>query len=350
MDLNHFDGLLQWEALQLWIETSDVPGSGAVMAVEQLTGGSQNNIFKLTRADGTLSVLRRPPRHLRAKSNDTMLREARVLSALRGSGVPHPEFFDVCAELDVIGTTFYVMGAIDGFTPMGTLPGQYATDSHWQRRFGEELVEGAAKLGAVDYVRAGLADFGKAEQWVERQAPRWRAHLESYSQLAGYGKPDIPNVDRVGDWLTANQPSSCTIGIIHGDYQFANVMFAHDAPRLAAMVDWELSTLGDPLLDLAWMMQAWSEPGDPEGKPSQVPWIQGQATRAELVAHYGAVSGRDMSDYPWYFTLACYRLGIILEGTHARAIAGQAPKEFGDLLHAYTLWLFAMANQWITRH
>ena len=171
-----------------------------------------------------------------------MLREARVLAALKGSGVPHPEFYAVCADTDVIGTTFYLMGVIDGFTPAGLLPGKYGTDPVWKRRFGEELVEGAAKLASVNHEAVGLADFGKADNWIGRQVPRWRAHLEGYSELNGYGAPEIPGVDRVGDWLEANQPPTCEIGIIHGDYQFANVMFAHDEPRLAAMVDWELST------------------------------------------------------------------------------------------------------------
>ena len=346
MALNNFDDLLNWDNLQAWIATNDLPGRGPITQVEQLTGGSQNNIFKLTRQGATM-VLRRPPVHLRPNSNTTMLREARVLAALKGSGVPHPEFYAVCADTDVIGTTFYLMGAIDGFTPAVLLPGKYGTDPVWKRRFGEELVEGAAKLASVNHEAVGLADFGKADNWIGRQVPRWRAHLEGYSELNGYGAPEIPGVDRVGDWLEANQPPTCEIGIIHGDYQFANVMFAHDEPRLAAMVDWELSTLGGPLLDLAWMMQAWSEPGDPAGKPEQLPAFPGQATRAQLVQHYADVSGRDIGDYPWYFALACYKLGIILEGTHARAKAGLAPKEVGDLLHAYTLWLFEMANQWI---
>jgi aminoglycoside phosphotransferase (APT) family kinase protein len=343
--LSDFDGLLHWENLQAWIAANDLPGDGPVTAVEQLTGGSQNNIFLLTRGDARM-VLRRPPRHLRANSNETMLREARVLAAIRDSDVPHPRLYAACADLDVIGTTFYVMAVVDGFTPMGELPGQYATDPAWRHRIGFELVEGAAKLGAIDHEQVGLADFGKADNWLERQVSRWRSQLDGYSELAGYGTPDIPGVDRVGDWLEANRPAESHIGIIHGDYQFANVMLRHDAPRLAAIVDWELSTLGDPLLDLAWVLQAWWEPGDPPGKMMQLePWDDGMPSRADLVEHYASVSGRDVSAMPWFFTLACYKLGILLEGTYARACAGQAPKEIGDALHGYTLWLFAKANQ-----
>ncbi len=344
--LPDFDGLLDWGPLQEWIAAQpSIPGRGPVRAVEPLAGGSQNHIFRLTRASGDRVVLRRPPRHLRTNSNETMVREARVLRAIAGSDVPHPHCYAACADLDVIGVTFYVMAEVDGFTPSGALPGRYASDPAWRRAFSFELVDGAAKLGAIDAYAVGLGDFGKADNWLERQVSRWRTQLESYSELDGYGRPDLEGVDRVGDWLDANRPTECHIGIIHGDYQFANVMLAHDTPALAAIVDWELSTLGDPLLDLAWLLAAWSEPGDPPGKPMQLgPW-DGMPSRAELVARYADVSGRDVSAMPWFLVLACYKLGILLEGTYARACAGQAPKEVGDMLHAYTVWLFAKANQ-----
>jgi aminoglycoside phosphotransferase (APT) family kinase protein len=278
-----------------------------------------------------------------------MLREARVLGALHGHDVPHPELYGACADTDVIGTCFYLMQPIDGFTPAGRFPDPYATETSWRRALAFEMVDGAAKLGAVDHEAVGLGDFGKADDWIERQVARWRAQLEGYAQLDGYRGPDIPGVDVVGDWLHDNRPSSCHIGIIHGDYHFANVMFSRTEPRMLAAVDWELSTLGDPLLDLAWLLSAWSEPDDPPGKPLQLePW-DGMPSRAELVARYADVSGRDVSAVPWFFVLACYKLGIILEGTYARAAAGQAPEEVGDLLHAYTLWLFAKANQELAR-
>jgi aminoglycoside phosphotransferase (APT) family kinase protein len=345
-DLDDFGGLLAWPALQEWISGQPgLPGDGPVVAVERLTGGSQNNIFLLTRHDATRMVLRRPPEHLRRNSNDTMLREARVLGALAGSAVPHPAFYGVCADPAVIGTTFYVMEPIDGFTPIGDLPGRYATDPEWRRALAFAMVDGAAALGALDPEAVGLAAFGKADRWLERQVGRWRAQLDGYSELDGYDGPDIPDVERVGAWLDANRPAEVHIGVIHGDYQFANVMLAPDAPELAAIVDWELSTLGDPLLDLGWVLASWLEPGDPPGKaPMFRPWAD-MPTRAELVARYAEVSGRDVSAMPWYLVLACYKLGILLEGTHARARAGQADPTMGDLFHGMTRWLFARANQ-----
>lgn len=348
-ELSDFDGLLRWPELQAWIsEQPDLPGAGPVTAVAQLSGGSQNNIFLMTRgtgADAARFVLRRPPTHLRANSNTTMAREARVLGAIAGTGVRHPALYAASTDHDVIGVSFYCMEAIDGFTPMGQLPGRYATDPSWRRAMAFEMVDCAAELGAVDPNEVGLADFGKPDNWLERQVSRWQSQLDGYSELAGYGRPDIDDVDRVGEWLDANRPSECRIGIIHGDYQFANVMMAHDKPTLAAALDWELSTLGDPLLDLGWILQSWIEPGDLPGKgPQCAPW-DGMPTRAELIDRYAELTGRDMSAVPWFFVLACYKLGILLEGTHARAWAGEASKEMGDLMHGYVLWLFATANR-----
>lgn len=344
--LSDFDGLLHWEALQAWIAAQDLPGSGPVTRVERLTGGSQNSLFMLHRGDRAM-VLRRPPKHLRANSNDTMLREARVLSALRGSPVPHPGFLAACADKAVTGAAFYLMEPLDGFTPMGDLPGRYATDPAFRRRMGAEFVRAAAALGAVDYVAAGLSDFGKPDNWLERQVSRWRSQLEGYRDTPGYPGDALPYVDFVGDWLERHRPAECRIGIIHGDFQFANVMFDRDRPRLVGLVDWELSTLGDPLLDLGWLLTSWTEAGDPDvaGRgPAVQPW-QDFMTRQELVALYGELSGRDMSSMPWFFILACFKLACLLEGSYARACAGKASVEMGNFLHNYALWLMAKARQ-----
>ena len=344
-----FEGLLDPIALDKWIQAQDLPGSGPVTDIEKLPGGSQNNLFLLSRGDARM-VLRRPPRHLRRNSNNTMLREARVLGALAGSEVPHPRFYAVCDDESVIGTCFYIMEPIEGFTPMGQLPGTYATDPAWRQRLAFEMAEAAAKLGAVDHEKVGLADYGKPDNWLGRQVGRWRSQLEGYGELEGYeGPADMPNVDQVGKWLDSNLPAEHRIGIIHGDLQFANVMFAPAEPKLAALIDWELSTLGDPLLDLAWILTAWHEEGDPPGRgESFQPW-DGVPTRAEMVQRYGEVSGRDMGSMPWFFVLGLYKLGILLEGTKARADAGQAPVQIGESLHGVAVWLFAKADQVIAK-
>jgi aminoglycoside phosphotransferase (APT) family kinase protein len=338
-------GLVDLERLNEWMSGQELPGDGPVTGALRLQGGSQNNIFLLQRGDAQM-VLRRPPLHLRKNSNDTMLREARVLGALAGSPVPHPALFGSCADLDVIGVCFYLMAPVDGFTPPGEP--SYAEDPVWPRRLAEEMAEAAAQLGAVDHEAVGLGDFGRSENWLERQVSRWRSQLDGYQELEGYSGSELPHVDRVGRWLDDNRPANCHIGILHGDYQFANVMFSPHEPKLAAIVDWELCTLGDPLLDLAWMLTAWYEPDDPPGHGSGGgPLWERMPSRQDVIDHYGVVSGRSVDDMPWFFVLACYKLGILLEGTYARALAGQAQMEMGNMLHSYATWLFEKGAQTI---
>jgi aminoglycoside phosphotransferase (APT) family kinase protein len=343
--LDDFDGLLDWGKLQAWIDArSGIPGSGPVTEVERIAGGSQNNLFMMTRG-GERFVLRRPPLHLRKNSNSTMLREARLLGALKDSTVPHARLYDVCADESVIGACFYVMEPLDGFSPSGPLPGRYATEAAWRRAMGEEFMKAAAGMSAIDYAAVGLADYGKVENWHERQVDRWRSQLEGYRETPGYAPDDLPDIDRVGRWLMDNIPADRRIGVIHGDFQYPNVMYRHDRPVIAGLIDWELSTLGDPMLDLGWVLQSWVEPGDLPGRNTVVtPW-DGFLTREDLIRLYCELTGRDIAAVPWFFTLACYKLGCILEGTYARSIAGEAPRERGEYFHALTKWLFTRAAQ-----
>ena len=289
---------------------------------------------------GRRFVLRRPPPHLRKNSNETMRREARVLSAIAATDVPHPGLIAACPETDVIGAAFYLMEPIDGFNPTRGLPELHRSDPAVRRAMGLSLVDSIAALGRVDYQEVGLTGFGKPEGFLERQVGRWQSQLLSYSELSGYPGPDIPGVSRVADWLEENRPSAWQPGIIHGDYHLSNVMFRPASPDIAAIVDWELSTIGDPLLDLGWLLATWPEEGGGgAGSIGVQPW-DGFPNADELVERYREGSERDLSGIGWYAVLACYKLGIILEGTHARAAAGKAPKATGDLLHATTVHLF----------
>lgn len=347
--LSDFDGLLDWNTLHDWLLSRDLPGSGPILKVEELPGGSQNHVFHLFRKDGEF-VLRRPPRHLRKNSNNTMLREARLLKALAGSAVPHPEFYDVCEDADIIGANFYLMQPLSGFAPRGPLPGEYANNADWRAAMGPEIIRAAAAMNAIDYRAVGLEDYGKADNWLARQVPRWLGQLEGYAELKGYGGPQLPHVDAIAQWLEDKRPAQCRIGVIHGDFQFPNLMFRLDKPEVAGIIDWELSTLGDPMLDLAWVLTSWSEEGDPQGSPPMVePW-SGFVSRQELIDFYGELTGRDMSVVPWYFVLACFKLGCVLEGTYARACAGLAPMEYGKPIHNYACWLFNKAAQLIRQY
>jgi len=345
MALEDFGGLLDWDKLQAWIESQDLPGKGAVTEVSQLTGGSQNAIFMLTRADGERMVLRRPPLHPRPNSNDTMLREARLLQALAGSEVPHAQFYGVCTDPEVLGVNFYLMAPLDGFSPTQQLPGRFATDASWRYEMGADMIRAGAALSQVDYKARGLADYGKPDNWHGRQVARWRSQLEGYREMENYPGHALPHVDATGQWLNDHIPADQRIAICHCDFQYPNVMYFWDKPKLCGLIDWELSSLGDPLLDLGWMLSSWVEEGDPEGRTGPViPW-DGFMTRKELVKLYGELTGRDTGSVPWFATLACYKLACLLEGSYARACAGKIPKATGDTLHSVAIWLMERSQR-----
>lgn len=331
------------DALVAWMDDQGLAG-GPVEDAHLLAGGTQNILVRFRRG-GREYVLRRPPLHKRKNSDETMRREARVLGALAGSDVPHPGLIAACPELDVLGAAFYLMEPVDGFNPTTGLPALHASDPAVRHRMGLEMPDAIASLHRIDFLAVGLDGFGKPDGYLERQVERWRGQLDSYSELDGYPGPDIPGVDSVAEWLDANRPDPSPPGIIHGDFHLANVLFDPASPRMLAMVDWELSTIGDPLVDLGQLLATWPAEDDPSGMFARVqPW-DGFPGPNELVTRYADSSDRDLSAITWYEVLACYRLGIILEGTHARAFAGKASHDVGDLLHAVTLALFDRARR-----
>jgi aminoglycoside phosphotransferase (APT) family kinase protein len=165
--------------------------------------------------------------------------------------------------------------------------------------------------------------------------------------MEGYPGPEIPGVDAVAEWLDANRPEQSSPGILHGDYHIANVMFSFDGPELAAIIDWELATVGDPLLDLGALVASWPDDDgkSPLGNTNGV--LSGLPSAREIIQHYGERSRRNLDAIDWYVVLACFRLGIILEGTHARACAGRADPQIGNLLHATTVGLFERARKYL---
>ena len=329
-----------------WMDDQGLDG-GPVEQPSLIAGGTQNVLLRFRRG-GREYVLRRPPPHKRANSDETMRREARVLAALAGTDVPHPGLIAACPETDVIGAAFYLMEPVAGFNPTIEMPEPHASDRAVQHAMGLSMSDAIAALGRVDPVAAGIIDLGKPDGWLERQVERWRSHLAGYDAIEAYPGAEIPGVEEVAAWLDANRPALWTPGIIHGDFHFANVLIRRDAPDLAAIVDWELATIGDPLLDLGHLLATWPTSAGGVGAGG-VGALPGLPSREEVVARYADGSARDVTAVGWYQVLACYRLGIILEGTHARAHAGQAPKEIGDMLHATTLALFQQALE-VVRH
>ena len=319
-------------------------GAGPLSDFELLTGGTQNVLVRFSRSSVSY-VLRRGPEFLRPGSNEAIRREMRVLAALAETEVPHPRLVAACGDESVLGdAVFYLMEPINGVNPSVMLAPVQAKSADVRHKMGLHAVEALTKLGEVDHERVGLGDFGHPDGFLERQVPRWMAELEGYHRISGYPGQSIPDLEVVAKWLEANRPPSFLPGMMHGDYHLANLLYCWEGPELAAIVDWEMCTVGDPLLDLGWLLATWTGRHQVDVGGALIK-AGGLPTKAELIAHYGERSVRDLSAIAWYEVLACFKLGILLEGTYARACAGDAPREVGDRLHATTLVLFQRAHQ-----
>ncbi len=321
--------LLDLDGLARWMDARALPGSGSPLRATAIAGGASNEIFLLQRGDARL-VLRRPPRDVPEGRNQTMLREYRVVAALRDSDVPHARAHAWCDDTSVTGACFYLMDHVDGWTPMGRLEPPFDSDTTAKKGLGWELIDAIAKLAQVDWRAAGLGDFGKPEGFLERQVDRWLHHLSAFEFR------EIPGLDDAAAWLRVHTPKHFRPGIIHGDYQFANVMFEHGGPaRMAAVVDWEMSTIGDPLLDLAWVIMGWIDPGE-EQRSIQYFDYAGMQSRADLIERYGNATGLAVELIDYYVVLARFKMACVLEGGYARYVRGGAdnPKmaAFGNVV------------------
>lgn len=280
-------------------------------------------------------LLRRPTLHPCVDGNSTMRREMRVLAGLRNTEVPHAGVIGGCEDIQVLGSVFYLMEPVEGFNACAQMPALHAGDAAVRQAMGLALADGAATLGRLDLEAVGLSDLGKLDGRLERQVPCWTSQLETYGQYPGWsGAAVLGDVAGIGRWLEEQRPTSFVPGMMHGDYHLANVMFRNDGPALAAIVDWEMTTAGDPLLDLGWMLATWpDESGVSAGPIAPKPWA-GFVYAQALVERYALGSQRNLEQVDCYAVLACYKLGIVLEGSHAKACAGKPPRAVGDQLHA----------------
>lgn len=323
--------LVNPEGLARWMDERRLPGAGSPVEARLISGGASNEIFEIVRGDVRL-VMRRPPRAVPKGRNESMLREYRVLAALRDSGVPHSRALAACDDESLVGACFYLMEYVDGWSCMNRSgwPAPFDTDLTARAGLATELVDAIAVLGNVDWKARGLEGFGRPEGFHERQVDRWLAHL------AGFKFRDLPGLDEAAAWLRGYAPRVYVPGILHGDYQFANVMYRHGAPaRMAAIVDWEMSTIGDPLLDLAWVIMSWPDPDEERATAGYVDYT-GMPSRAELLQRYATVSGRPVDEMDYYVILARFKMAVVLEGGYARYVQGGAdnPKMrmFGDVV------------------
>ena len=324
------------DALVAWMDSQGLGDKGAPLEHRYISGGSQNEIYLLQRGDFQ-AVMRIPPPHAPADRDKGIFREWRIIEALDGSDVPHTKAIAVCTDQAVLGRTFYLMAFVDGWSPMGLetdaagnrlWPEPFNSDLSLRKDLGYQLAEGCALLSMVDWQAKGLQDLGRPDGFHERQVDRWTAFLE---RIKGR---EIPGFEEAAAWLRAHRPIDFIPGLMHGDYQFANVMFEHGAPaRLAAIVDWEMGTVGDPKLDLAWVVNAWPEDtSGAEGGAGGYVNMTGQPSRSEMLEHYAKVSGRQVDDIDYYNVLAKWKLAVVLEQGFQRAGNDYKLQAFGPVV------------------
>lgn len=333
--------------LERWMVANGL-GSGPLREPRLLAGGTQNIIVQF-RFGSRVFVLRKASRTAHGNGNETMRREARLLQALADTPVPHARLIASCPDEQELDGTFYLMEPIDGFNPGMGLPETHKSSPDYRRRMGFALIDGLASLRQVDYQAVGLTDFGHPEGFLERQVKRWQSQLQSYGRYESWpGAGELPAVHAIGEWLDQHRPVTFEPGIQHGDFHIKNVLFRHDSSEIAAIVDWELATIGDPMIDLGWLMATWQErDGTKGGAPFEIqPW-EGFPTSDELVTYYAEKTGANVSGANWYGVFACYKLALILEGTYARACAGGVDMELGQTFHGNAVNLLQRARRWM---
>ena len=297
-----------------WLE-AHVAGARAPFGFELIAGGHSNLTYRVTGADGARFVLRRPPLgHLLASAHD-MGREHRIIAALAGS-VPVAPALGYCDDGAVNGAPFYVMRFVDGLVVRDRAEAEASLTLAARRRVGDSLIDTLVAIHAVDLERVGLADLGRHEGYIARQLKRW------YGQWQAQRTRDLPAVDQVHEALAARIPEQGAASVVHGDYRLDNCMVTA-AGGVAAVLDGEICTLGDPLADIGMLMVYWTGPDDAtsawEGSATTAP---GFPNRAALAERYAAVSGRDLSQLGFYVAFAAWKLACVLEGVYARYLGG----------------------------
>jgi aminoglycoside phosphotransferase (APT) family kinase protein len=296
-----------------------LPDVSAPLTVEQFPCGYSNLTYLLRRGDQEF-VLRRPPFGNQVKSAHDMAREFRVLSRLSDVYPPAPRPHFYCDDTGVLGTPFYVMERRRGIILRRSENPGRTLDPSTARGLSEALIDNLALLHSLDYKAAGLADLGKPDGYVARQVTGWITRYTNArtEQLSG--------MDRIAEWLTTHQPAGSGAALIHNDYKYDNlVLDPEDLMRIVAVLDWEMATIGDPLMDLGTTLGYWVEAGDPEPMhmnaigPTAAP---GSLTRQELVARYADRTGRDVSGILFYYCFGVYKIAVIIQQIYARYVRG----------------------------
>jgi aminoglycoside phosphotransferase (APT) family kinase protein len=310
-------------ALEAWF-AENVPAAEPPLAFDRISGGQSNLTYRVDDAGGRRWALRRPPLGKRLGSAHDMAREHRVIAALAGSAVPVAPVVGFCGDESVNGAPFYVMEFVTGPILRSRKDAEEGFEQPIRRAIGERLTDTLAAIHAVDPDAVGLGDLGRKEDYVARQLRRWQGQWEKSKTR------ELPLIDDVHQRLAARIPEQGPATIVHGDYRLDNVILS-EAGHVAAVVDWELCTLGDPLADVGLLMVYWSEPGDDLiplfDPPTMAP---GFPSREQVKERYAQRSGRELAEIDYYVALGCWKLAIVLEGVYSRFAAGQYGKTADD--------------------
>ena len=302
-------------AVTTWLE-ANIPGAAGPFTFDAIAGGHSNLTYRLTGADGRAFVLRRPPLGHRLASAHDMGREHRIIHGLQSSDVPVAPALGFCDDPAVNDAPFYVMGFVQGHVLRDRAAAEAVLTVDQRRHASESLVDTLAKIHAVDLRAVGLDDLGKHEGYIARQLKRW------YGQWNAQKTRELPAVDRVHDELLRRIPDQGPATIVHGDYRLDNCMVGDDG-TVVAVLDWEICTLGDPLADVGLLQVYWTGPHDEASAwTGSATTAEGFLDRADLARRYAEVSGRDLTDLPFYVSFAYWKLACILEGVYARYLGG----------------------------
>lgn len=313
------------ERLAAFLAGHGLTGGGPV-TTRPIGDGHANLTYLVSDGERELVVRRPPPPPIPKGAND-VLREARLLTALAGTGVPIPSVLAIGQPGEVLDVPFYAMSYMRGVVFTDATPAPLAAPAV-RRQLAEDLIDTLAALHAVDWRARGLQDFGRPEGFNARHVQRMTRLV-----LDGDGNPP-PEFGAVASWLTAHVPPESGSAILHSDYRLGNVMLAADPPgRVVAVLDWELATLGDPLLDLGYFLASYPAAGEPRTPTEDFGTAlleDGYPTRMELAGRYAAATGAELDNLPWYMTLAQYKLAALYLHSHRRAVSGVGDPYYAD--------------------
>ncbi|MEA5459990.1 phosphotransferase family protein [Arcicella sp. LKC2W] len=307
---------------------AQIPDFGQILGIEQFAGGFSNLTYLIKTAEKEY-VLRRPPFGVNIKSAHDMEREFKVLSLLKPHYPRVPQAVIFCKDVSVMGCQFYVMERVNGVIFRGKDALKMRISETTMRKISENLIDNLVDLHLLDIEKTGLINLGKPEGYVQRQVEGWIGRYEKSLT------DDIPAMIEIADWMRANMPRPQAPAFLHNDYKYDNVLLNPDnLTEILGVLDWEMSTVGDPLMDLGASLAYWCEDGDGQFlKSFNITWLNGNLNRKEVVERYAQKTNRDVTDILFYYVFGLYKNTVIMQQIYARWKAGLTKDpRFGGLI------------------